>query len=129
MLATQQPNKFQKMGIAYIQFALQNPVHFQLMFGPYLEKKNYPELLNASSQAYQVLRDQIEQGIVEGVMVGDIDSLTRTTWATVHGTAVLLLDNQLVLNSNERIDYNQIANEVTVVLGRGLYASPQHHTD
>lgn len=127
MLAAQEPNKFQKIGVAYIQFALQNPVHFQLMFGPYLEKKNYPELLSVSSQAYQVLRVQIEQGIAEGIMVGDIDSLTRTAWATVHGTAVLLLDNQFVLNSNDVIDYNQVANEVTMVLGRGLYASLQHH--
>ncbi|MBA2711304.1 MAG: TetR/AcrR family transcriptional regulator [Tatlockia sp.] len=124
MLATQEPNKFQKIGIAYIHFALQHRVHFQLMFGPFLEKKNYPALLNASTEAYQVLRIQIEQGIDQGVMIGDVDSLTRTAWATVHGTAVLLLDNQFVTNNNEVLDCEQIATEVTRILGKGLYT---HH--
>lgn len=54
-------------------------------------------------------------------MVGDVDSLTRTAWATVHGTAVLLLNNQFVTNNNDVIDCDQIANEVTMILGRGLY--------
>jgi AcrR family transcriptional regulator len=122
MLAAQEPNKFQKIGIAYIHFALQHQVHFQLMFGPFLEKKNYPTLLHASTEAYQVLRIQIEQGIAQGVMVGDVDSLTRTAWATVHGTAVLLLDNQFVTNNhNDVIDCDRIASEVTMILGKGLY--------
>ncbi|MBA3535478.1 MAG: TetR/AcrR family transcriptional regulator [Tatlockia sp.] len=121
MLATEDPNKFQKIGIAYIHFALQHQVHFQLMFGPFLEKKNYPALLDASTEAYQVLRIQIEQGIAQGIMVGDVDSLTRTAWATVHGTAVLLLDNQFVTNNNDLVDCDQIASEVTTILGKGLY--------
>jgi AcrR family transcriptional regulator len=120
MLAAEHPNKFQKIGIAYIRFALQNPVHFQLMFGPLLEKNNYPALLSASTEAYQVLRIQVEQGIAQGIMMGDVDSLTRTAWATVHGTAVLLLDNQFVTDKN-MIDCDKIAIEVTTILGKGLY--------
>ena len=120
MLMAEQPNKFQKTGIAYIHFALQHPVHFQLMFGPLLDKKKHPALLNASTKAYQVLYTQVEQEIVQGVMVGDVDSLTRTAWATVHGTAVLLLDNQFVIDKS-MIDYDKIAIEVTTILGRGLY--------
>lgn len=123
MLTAENPNRFQKTGIAYIRFALQHPVHFQLMFGPFLDKKNYPALLNASCEAYQVLRVQVEQEIAQGIMVGDADSLTRTAWATVHGTAVLLLDNQFVFDKN-MIDCDKIAIEVTTVLGRGLYT---HH--
>lgn len=124
MSATKEPNKFQKMGIAYIHFALHHQVHFQLMFGPFLEKKNYPTLLKASTEAYQLLRMQIEQGVAQGVMVGDVDSLTRTAWATVHGTAVLLLDNQFLTNKDDVVDCDKIATEVTMTLGKGLYA---HH--
>ena len=120
MLAAEQPNKFQKIGIAYIRFAIQHPVHFQLMFGALLERKNYPALLDASTEAYQVLRIQVEEGIAQGIMVGDTDSLTHTAWATVHGAAVLLLDNQFVIDKN-MIDCDKIAIEVTTILGRGLY--------
>lgn len=124
MLMADHPNKFQKIGIAYIRFALQHPVHFQLMFGPHIEKNNYPALLNARTMAFQVLRIQVEQSISQGVMVGDADSLTRAAWATFHGTAVLLLDNQFVIDKTV-IDYDKIAIEVTTVLGRGLYAHQQ----
>jgi AcrR family transcriptional regulator len=121
MLAAREPNKLQKIGIAYIYFALQHRIHFQLMFGPFIDKKNYPSLMKASTQAYQVLRIQIEQGIAQGMMAGNIDSLTRTAWATVHGAAVLLIDNQFTTNNNDVIDCDQIATEVTLILGKGLY--------
>lgn len=57
-------------------------------------------------------------------MIGDVDSLTQTAWATVHGTAVLLPDDQFVTNNNDVIDCDQIATEVTMILGKGLYT---HH--
>ena len=70
-----------------------------------------------------MLHAEVEQGIAQGIMVGDVDGLTRTAWATVHGTAVLLLDNQFVIDKN-MIDCDRIALEVTTILGMGLYT---HH--
>lgn len=121
MLEASEPNKLQNMGIAYIHFALENPVYFQLMFGPFLEKKKYPALFNASNEAFHLLRTQVEQSILQGIMIGNVDSLARIAWATVHGTAVLLLDNQFNFNNNNQLDSNQIAIEVTTALCQGIY--------
>lgn len=125
MLQTTEPNKLQKMGIAYIHFALQYPVEFQLMFGAFLEKNKHPSLFKASTEAYQILRTQVGQGIQQGIMIGNIDSLTRAAWATVHGTAMLLLDNQFALQKNDVIDSHQVALEITTVLGQGLFIQPK----
>lgn len=122
MSNTTDPNKFQKIGIAYIHFALHNPVKFQLMFTGFIEKNKYPLLHKASTDAYEILRDQVAQGIQKGLMVGNVDSLTRAAWATVHGTAMLLLDNQFSIQKRDVIDSMQIALEITRVLGQGLYA-------
>ena len=125
MLKAKYPNKLQEIGISYIHFALQHPVKFKLMFGTFFEKDKYPALLNASNAAYLILRNQVEEGIRQGIMVNDIDSLTRTAWATVHGTAMLLLDNQFVIQKHEIIDSNEIAIEITTVLGKGLFVKPE----
>lgn len=124
MSEAKEPHKLQMIGVAYIHFALQHPVEFQLMFGAFLEKEKYPSLYLASQEAYQILRTQVAKGVEEGLMVGDIDSLTRAAWATVHGTAMLLLDNQFVIERNQVIDSNQIALEITTVLGQGLFVKP-----
>ena len=53
------------------------------------------------------------------MMRGDIDSLTRTAWATVHGTALLLLENQFP-KVNSELNHSKIALEITSIVGRGL---------
>jgi AcrR family transcriptional regulator len=125
MLKANHPNKLQEIGIAYINFALQHPVKFKLMFGTFLEKHKYPALHDASNKAYQILRSQVEEGFRQGLMIGDIDSSTRTAWAAVHGAAMLLLDGQFAIQKNEIIDSNKIAIEITTVLGRGLFIQPK----
>jgi hypothetical protein len=122
MLKAKDPNRLQNTGIAYIHFALNNPVKFQLMFSGFIDKNKYPLLHKASVDAYQVLRKQVVQGVQQGLMVGDIDSLTRTAWATVHGTAMLLLDNQFFIDKKSSINSSDIAIDITKVLGQGLYA-------
>ncbi len=125
MLESIEPYKLKKIGVAYINFALQNPVKFQLMFGALLKKENHPTLYEESQKAYYILRDEVVENIKQGYMADNIDSLTRTAWATVHGTAMLLLDNQFVIQKNEVIDSNQIILEITRVLGQGLFVKTE----
>ena len=113
---TEEPNRLQKMGIAYIHFALKHPVHFQLMFGAFLEKTDYPSLKKASTEAYQLLHSQVEQNIQEKKIAGNVDGITRTAWATVHGAAVLLLDKQFGVEKDFVVKNDQIALEITSVL-------------
>lgn len=117
MSVANNPNKIQNMGIAYIHFAQQHSVYFQLMFNSFIDKSKFPSLLKANQNAIQVLRNEVENRIKQGLMQGKAESLTYTAWALVHGIAMLLLDKQL---HSEKMDINQLALEMTVIAGRGL---------
>ena len=123
MLEVKDPDKLQKIGIVYIHFALQHPVEFQLMFGSILTnaKNKYPSLVAARNEAYQILYAQVEDDIQKKLIVGDTNSLARAAWAAVHGTAMLLLDDQFIIQKNEIIDSSQIALEITTILGKGIF--------
>jgi AcrR family transcriptional regulator len=108
--------KVQRLGVAYIQFALQQPIYFQLMFGSDIEKTKFPSLLAANEKAIEILRSGIKQCIAQKMMVGSVDALTRAAWATVHGTALLLLDKQFQIKESEKV-----AIEITSIVARGLF--------
>jgi len=120
MLKTEEPNKFQKAGIAYVQHALLNPVKFNLMFSGIIKKNEHPALHKASIDAYQILRNHVESGTELGYMIGDVDTLTRAAWATVHGTATLLIENQFSSKKQDIKEGSKIALEITDVLKQGL---------
>lgn len=121
---TEIPRKLQQIGIAYISFAVEHPVHFQLMYGTYLDREKFPDLLKKGGEAYHIFHSQFENAVKLGMMTSNLENITRTAWATVHGTALLLLDNQFSRVENEIVDYQQIAYDVTLVLGMGLFKTP-----
>lgn len=112
------PKRLQKMGIAYVQFAMQYPVQFRLMLDPDIDKTKFPSLLKKYQQTYAIVRSEVERCIELGLMVGDIENLAFTSWATVHGTALLLLDKHLPIDHPS--DGVKIALEITTIVGRGL---------
>lgn len=119
MAAAKDPKRLQKMGLAYIQFALHDSLRFRLCLESAIDKKNFPFLLKKHHQTYEIVRSEIERCVSNGTMVGDIDSLTCTAWATVHGTAMLILEGQFP-NLKDEIDAKQIAIEITSIVGKGL---------
>ncbi len=83
-------------GRAYVEFAVQNPNHYRLMFmtphppghdeGAEIEKGN-PE-----QDAYAFLLDAVEQALRAGRFrpeLNDADLIAQTLWAGVHGVAAL----------------------------------------
>jgi AcrR family transcriptional regulator len=85
---------FEAMGIAYVRFAVENPSHYRVMFGGFLDRpRPDPELAEEASCAFQVLVDalvaQQETGLVRR---DDPLQLARLIWAMVHGIAMLAID-------------------------------------
>lgn len=119
MLNTQDPKRLQKMGMAYIGFALQDPLRFRLTLDTSIDKKKFPSLLIKHQQTYQIVKSEIEKCVQNGVMKGDIDNLTCTAWATVHGTALLLLEDHFPKGRGEQ-NGTQLAFEITSIVARGL---------
>jgi AcrR family transcriptional regulator len=119
MEAAKEPKRLQKMGLAYIQFALHDPLRFRLGFESSIDKEKFPSLLKKHHETYQIVRAEVERCVDIGSMIGNIDSLTQTAWATVHGIAMLLLEDQFP-KVNKRENAIKIATEITSIVGRGL---------
>lgn len=117
------PTRLQQIGITYITFAVENPVHFELMYGSFLDKSLFPDLLKEGDQAYQIFYSQFEEATKQGLMNADLEKLTQAAWALVHGAALLLLENRFTRTDGKKADYYQIAHNVTSVLGMGLFRS------
>jgi AcrR family transcriptional regulator len=79
---------FLDVGIAYVDFAVSNRAHFEVMFRPELLHREDPELRDARARTAQILygtkRPSAEQ-LADGV----------AAWAIVHGVATLWLDDNL----------------------------------
>jgi AcrR family transcriptional regulator len=85
--------QFLAVGNAYVQFALDNPTCYHLMFSTVLEDfSEYAELKQASVDSYGVMLDILEALLARGPGrdIG-IDRGGGVAWAAVHGLASLLL--------------------------------------
>ncbi|MGH6797879.1 MAG: TetR/AcrR family transcriptional regulator, partial [Roseiarcus sp.] len=88
--ATRGANPLTRAGLAYIEFAHQNPGVFRLMFGPVLaERAKYPALQAATAG--------VEALLLHGV--ADLDQrplddnlAARAAWGLVHGLSHLVVD-------------------------------------
>jgi AcrR family transcriptional regulator len=88
---------FLAMGRAYIRFALDNPSHYQVMFGGYVgDDACHAELRNEGEAAFRVLVDAIVE-LQHARLVGPDDPMgvALFVWASTHGAAMLLVTGQL----------------------------------
>jgi AcrR family transcriptional regulator len=86
------------MGLAYVRFALARPGRFRLMFGPGIDRSQFPELQAAAARAFERLVAGVEANPRPG-REPDAGRNARTgaiaAWALVHGLAQLFLDGML----------------------------------
>jgi len=118
-------DRLQAAGIAYVTYAVENPEIFRLMFSGLLAERNrYAELETAASSAFVVLSEllQTDGRVPTGTASqgGATPSwIALASWSTVHGLAFLLIDGMLD-DDRESFGTDEIARQVTRVLGRGL---------
>lgn len=111
--------RLQAVGIAYVSFAVKDPEIFRLMFSGLLsDRGRFPELQAASDCTWDVLLGLLPSGR-QGAGEDILPSVALATWSTVHGLAFLLIEG--MLNEETRAaEPEEIARQVTLVLGRGL---------
>ena len=82
------------IGMTYLDYAINNPEKYKLMFGPSVQnRRNYEHLIHAGGRSFQVLLDQVELGIRKGEFIDrEPLILAHTLWTQVHGSASLVLD-------------------------------------
>ena len=82
---------------AYIQFALNEPDRFKLMFSSVIEKeKDYPDFVEISQQNFQQLAEMVEICQQAGILKPGPSELSAVSvWAAVHGLVTLALEGQV----------------------------------
>ncbi len=112
--------KFFCMGEAYIHFAVANPTHYRLMFGPEgIQCAGNAALTAVADDTFALLQNAIERCQQEGsIKPGDPCLLAYATWAMVHGTVSLLIDRQ----THDDIDVETFIQITYQTLAHGLAA-------
>lgn len=92
--------RLQSAGIAYVEFALDQPEHFVVMFSAVLDKELHPSAKAAAESAFQELL-----GLVAECRIAALDPLTaaRIAWSHVHGIAELAVRRQFGFGTRKEI--------------------------
>lgn len=84
------------VGQAYVDFALDHPAHFRLMFRSDRLNQDDPALQQAGAAAAQALAWALSAALVErGVATDTLPDRCLLAWSSVHGLAMLVLDTDL----------------------------------
>ncbi len=85
-------DRFVALGVTYIEFALENPVAYQLMFGSIIgDFSEYDMLHSAAGATYAEVLRMLQMVIDEKELDVGVKELGGVVWAGVHGMASLLL--------------------------------------
>lgn len=94
--------QFRKMGKAYLQFAIENPAYYRLMFGDMVTQES-KDLSEASESAFNELLLMIETLQSSGCIAVKPPSIQAIyIWSLMHGLAGIVINNKL--EDNENID-------------------------
>lgn len=109
-------------GLSYIDFALNYPSHYRVMFGTRTENSYYCDAFTPESMpSFQLLCDKIricrEKGLLKN---GDIREMTLAAWSIVHGFAMLRIDHHLPDRGMDAKQFNDLKRAVVTTLYLGL---------
>ncbi len=86
------------LGDAYVQFALEEPHAYRIMFElDQTPASHDQELRCAEANAWNELRDSVVYAVRAGVVAGDPNLLAHCYWAALHGVVSLHLAGKLQL--------------------------------
>lgn len=88
---------------AYVRFALEHPAEYRVMFGPELaQRDDQPQLSTTALGVFGLLREGIARQQKAGALGnGDAGLMAITAWATLHGLAMLALDEQTAVTGHK----------------------------
>lgn len=85
------------LGISYLQFALQNPLEYRLMFGtPWPEAAANPDMLADARYSFDVLRQALQPLYAQCPNQPEAtDTAAMFVWSTLHGLASIMQSQAL----------------------------------
>lgn len=115
----------QTTGMAYLQYAIENPEKYRLLFGNTIQnRRHYSTMIEAGERSFQILIDQVEQGIEAGDFIpGCSLLLANTLWTQVHGAASLILDG-FYQDRELPMPFNDFLKAQIMIASRALLLNP-----
>lgn len=115
---TDPQSRAEATGRAYVNFALQNPGTYKLMFAmDQPEQGTYPELEKAADRARLTLTRHIGPLVDAGLLSGDPKLIAYTYWVTLHGAVTLQLANKL---DEKNYEIGNILDAAFIALNNGF---------
>ena len=110
-------DEFLLRGLAYLRFAVDNPAHYRVMFGPEIPRKaDYEGLHRASLAAFEALRASVRRCVEAGVFPPEeLEMRAMRAWGLVHGLTSLFLDGQL--DVDHEVSKDEFLERAASVLG------------
>lgn len=91
-------HRLEKLGNIYIDFGLEHPEYYELMFILRSPMKNVEKEWSPGESAYGVLRETVELCLEQGkIPAGHLEAATIAIWSTVHGFVSLAIRERLKL--------------------------------
>jgi AcrR family transcriptional regulator len=89
--------RIKALGACYVRYALEHPGHFRAMFHIELKSQSdLPLLKEAAAAAFGTLLAIVSDGIARRELIRrPVRGLAMVAWSAVHGTSLLLLDEQI----------------------------------
>ena len=106
-------------GWSYVQFALNDPQRFKVMFSGILEQeKDYPEFREMALKSFELLVTLVKGCQAAGLLAPDpADMVAVRLWSVVHGFILLLLEGQISHTLLDRMSIRDLVifmlNEIT----------------
>jgi AcrR family transcriptional regulator len=107
------------VGLSYVEFAVQHPAHFRVMFGPWCGKEGKPPGAPGERGPYEILVATLDGLVASGAIPAQArPGAEIAAWASVHGLASLLVEGALRLTKPERAQAMRILGR-TMLVGLG----------
>lgn len=111
------------VGDAYVEFAVKNPSHFRVMFGPALKGHPFtPGCAPSGRDSFHILVEALDGMVAAGAIPPERRAGAElVAWSSVHGLASLLVDGALPPELRER---KVLVATVHHAIARGLGCDP-----
>ena len=115
---------FDAQGLAYVNFAVNNPEQFQAMFGRYGAGSQQPvhNVCSADQSPYELLKSVLDELLLTKVVTPAArKGAELLTWSTLHGLANIMLSHSLM--NYDSVNVDQVTLGIVRRLLHGLRAN------
>jgi len=119
-------DQIRAMGLAYVEFALDHPERYRLMFRSELSRSGDSELPTAADAAggtaFATLMSAVQDAADRGQLRAGTDAggAAVAAWSSVHGLSSLILEGALGIRPDQRERARQVASHVVELALAGL---------